>query len=252
MGKEAPHCAHLLVSGQRIYYALKRSARRRTVTLTIDAEQGLVVYCPSRFAVGQLEDLIREKAGWISSKLAEAEQARASRKRWLLTPGAELPYLGQSYPVVWLPSAGMDLAGAPDLRLHDGKLWLSAPGNGQTAPSGNAFRDRLVAGYRSAARREIEARLPRLAEPLGVWPANVRIKNQKRRWGSCSAKGGLNFNWKLVLMPNAIMEYVIVHELCHLRELNHSPLFWDLVGSIVPSHRQHRAWLRTHGTHLNL
>ena len=105
-------------------------------------------------------------------------------------------------------------------------------------------------GLAEAARTDIPPRVQHFAALMGVRCGRITIRAQKTRWGSCSAKGNLNFNCLLMLCPEEVRDYVVVHELCHLRELNHSPRFWALVESILPDYRTHRKWLKKHGNEL--
>ena len=105
----------------------------------------------------------------------------------------------------------------------------------------------LEAQYRKGARRRITERAAYFAEKMGVDYGRIAIKAAKTRWGSCSARGNLNFHWKLILMPPAILDYVVVHELAHRIEMNHSPRFWAQVERILPDYRERRRWLKENG-----
>lgn len=105
----------------------------------------------------------------------------------------------------------------------------------------------LEAQYRKEARRRITERAAYFAEKMGVDYGRIAIKAAKTRWGSCSARGNLNFHWKLILMPPAILDYVVVHELAHRIEMNHSPRFWTQVERILPDYRERRRWLKENG-----
>ncbi len=98
------------------------------------------------------------------------------------------------------------------------------------------------------ARKVFAERCQLFAERMGVTYGTISVREQKTRWGSCSAKGNLNFNWKLVLMPDEVLDYVVVHELAHRKEMNHSPAFWALVERVIPDYRVQRAWLKTNGS----
>ena len=106
----------------------------------------------------------------------------------------------------------------------------------------------LEAAYRREARRRIEERAAYFAEKMGVDYGRIAIKAAKTRWGSCSAKGNLNFHWKLILMPPTVLDYVVVHELAHRIEMNHSPRFWAQVERILPDYRERRKWLKEKGS----
>lgn len=114
------------------------------------------------------------------------------------------------------------------------------------------YERRLEAPYRQAAKEYIPKRAEYYAAQLGVSYNRITIRDQKTRWGSCSGKGNLSFNWRLILAPPKILDYVVVHELCHRREMNHSPRFWALVESILPDYKQSRKWLKENGDKLTL
>jgi len=113
-------------------------------------------------------------------------------------------------------------------------------------------RAALEARYRQAARDYIPVRVAHYEKILGVTHTAIRIRDQKTRWGSCSAKGNLNFNWRLMLAPPRVLDYVVVHELCHRKEMNHSPAFWDIVKQVLPDYMEQRKWLRDNGNTLVL
>lgn len=111
---------------------------------------------------------------------------------------------------------------------------------------------RLEAPYRQAAKEYIPKRAAHFAALLGVTYENITIRDQKTRWGSCSSKGTLSFNWRLMLAPPAVLDYVVIHELCHRKEMNHSPRFWRLVEQIMPDYKTKRQWLKENGNKLTL
>lgn len=100
---------------------------------------------------------------------------------------------------------------------------------------------------RRVARKEIMAKVEFWGRQMEIYPKRIAVKDQRSRWGSASSLGNLNFNWRITRMPEAVFEYVIIHELAHLREMNHSPAFWNIVAEFSPQHRAHRRWLRQHG-----
>lgn len=248
MDKDVLHeRAEIDLGRTRVPYRLQRSPRRRTVALAVDPDRGLVVYCPRRFAQTRLDALLRRKAPWILEKIAQADRHRALRRPTRWQPGARLPLLGATYPLE-VRRAGQ----ARTLTLEGEQLCLTLPAR-LTAPlDETALREHVLAGYLALARETLPRRVDHLQRLVGVAPRIVRVKSQKKRWGSCSAKGALNFNWRLVLAPLAVMDYVIVHELCHLLHLDHSPRFWRRVAAVLPGYRAQQAWLREFGPGLYL
>ena len=111
---------------------------------------------------------------------------------------------------------------------------------------------RLEAIYRKAAREYFPKRVSHYARMLGVTYGKISIRDQKTRWGSCSSEGNLSFNWRLILAPPDVLDYVVIHELCHRKEMNHSKEFWALVESLMPKYKERRKWLRENGNNLTL
>lgn len=111
---------------------------------------------------------------------------------------------------------------------------------------------RLETIYRNGAKEYIPKRASHFAHMLGVSYGTITIRDQKTRWGSCSSKGNLSFNWRLILAPPQVLDYVVVHELCHRKEMNHSKQFWELVESVMPDYAVHRKWLKDNGNELSL
>lgn len=114
------------------------------------------------------------------------------------------------------------------------------------------YERRLEAPYRQAAKEYIPKRVAYYAGLLGVDYNTITIRDQKTRWGSCSSKGNLSFSWRLILAPPKVLDYVVVHELCHRLEMNHSPRFWALVESMIPDYKTHRKWLKENGEKLSI
>jgi predicted metal-dependent hydrolase len=145
--------------------------------------------------------------------------------------GDTVPYLGTTLVVV--PQAGRTRVVQRDHTLM--------------SPVGEAQTPALERWYRRMARSEIAPRVARAAAQLGSSYTTLSIRGQRTRWGSCSASGALSFNWRLLLAPEPVLNYVVWHEVCHLEAMDHSPRFWALVGAHCPDHREHAAWLRRHG-----
>lgn len=232
----------ILLGGQVIPYIHRVSARARAVRLVIRPERGLEVVTPRATSRSRVEQVLREKARWITTTLE-----RVARETQAVAP----PPLVSG---MWLPLAGKRVTlsvstGAPAgrfrVRLIGETLYLTVADTHQ-----ETLRAALEAWYRRHARTVFAERLALWNARYGFTYGRVAIKEQKSRWGSCSRKGNLNFNWRLVLAPAPVLDYVVIHELCHLKELNHSPRFWQLVALACPDHAMHRAWLRRHGREL--
>lgn len=226
-------------------YQVRRSRRRRTLAVSIDVDQGVVVYSPYRLAQTEIDAFLKQKQQWISDKLAQVQAQREHRPRVRWEAGAQLPYRGGTLALDIVPGATRER-----MVLLGDTLRMEWRGNGTPPPAEAA---RLAARwYREQARQEIHDRVLHFQAQLAVRPRRVTVKNQKRRWGTCTSRGALYFNWRLILAPPAVLDYVVVHELCHLRELNHSPRFWQLVHTVLPDAAARKTWLRQHGMTLEL
>lgn len=227
----------ILHEGRAIEYELKRS-KRRTIGFLID-EHGLSVTAPRWVTLADVEDAVREKARWIVNKTAEW-QARRSRQR---TPtvwqhGTRVPYLGGDVVV----ALG---GGAREPRLEEGTLHLALPA--EAGPQ--QVRDTVLAWLQGRARALFADRLAVYAERMEVRFRNFRLSSAATRWGSCNANGTICLNWRLIHFSQEIVDYVVAHELAHLKEMNHGPRFWAEVAGVLPGFEAARAALRDHDPH---
>ena len=215
----------------RIDYTVRRSDRARRVRVAVDPEKGVEVVLPKRAPKRAAEEAVRELRPWIERRLHEAEAARAA----VAAREGTVPYLGHTLTLV--PEAGRT-------RVH-------RRGDTLLVPAGDP-RDALERWYRRMAKKEIAPRLDEAVAALGTRYTALTIRNQKTRWGSCSTTGAMSFNWRLLLAPEEVLDYVVWHEACHLLVMDHSPRFWSLLGGHVPDYAGPKRWLRRHGQTLVL
>lgn len=224
----------IVVAGQTLDYTLRRSARR-SIGLSID-QRGLRVGAPQGAALRDIEALIRQHGDWVLDKLA-AWRERPAASRFAVVDGAVLDLLGGP---IRLHIAPAKRAGAA---FTAGEIRLAVPDNADPARV-------LEAALREKARALFDERLAHFAPQLGVAAPPLRLSSARTRWGSCSARGNIALNWRLLLMPPAIVDYVVCHELAHLKEMNHSPRFWSVVERLCPDWRARRLELRHLGRQL--
>ncbi len=224
-------------------YALKR-ARRRTIGFIVGSE-GLSVNAPRWVGLADIEAALHEKADWILRKLRE-QRERAQRRleaRIDWRDGAAVPFLGETVIVVLDPRAtgavlnsdAQALPGVPRLTLHVGLPHTAAP---------EQIRDAVQSWLQRQARRVFQERVEHFAAKLGVRCTRLALSSAQTRWGSASADGAIRLNWRLVHFALPSIDYVVTHELAHLREMNHSPRFWDVVRSVLPDYEQVRGQLK--------
>ena len=214
-----------------IPYTVRRSSRARRVRVNVHAHAGVEVVLPPRTPERAAAAAVSELRPWIERRLDEAREALAR----VAARAGTLPYLGE--PLELVPQAGRT-------RAHRKGAQLLVP-EGDASPAIERF-------YRRAARGEIAPRLDRATALAGTPYTELSIRAQKTRWASCSAEGAMSFNWRLLLAPERVLEYVVWHEVCHLQVLDHSPRFWALLERYWPQWREDREWLRLNGATLVL
>ena len=252
-GLEGGQAGRVLVA-----YALER-VRRRSIGFTVSAA-GLAVRAPTRLALSAVDDAVRSKAGWIVRKLHDARKraVRQANSAIVWQDGAVLPYLG------WVLRVRIDAAapatGALQAPAGGGPGWelrirLPAPrsasatdGAPVSTPGGDphaaALRRAVHAWMLRQARLHFSARLDHFAPLLGVQWKQLALTNARTRWGSAKSDGSIRLNWRLLHCAPAVLDYVVVHELAHLRVMDHSPRFWATVATVVPDHAALRCCLR--------
>ncbi len=213
------------------------TARRRTMELSVERDGALVIRAPEGATSARLEAFVREKRTWLYRKLAEKEALRRAVPVREYVSGESFPYLGRSYRLLLVNRQDRPL------RLAAGRFHLLRAEAG-------AGRAHFVRWYTEHGRAWLRERVEACAPRVGVTPSIVEVRDLGYRWGSCGSSGRLNFNWATILLPPRIVEYVVVHELVHLCERNHTPAFWRRVERTMPDYLQRRTWLAVRGASL--
>lgn len=223
-----------------------RSPRRhKTIEITVEGPGEVVVAAPVRTPAPKIEAVVRRRAGWILRHEAQAARALHARR---FVSGESLPYLGRLVRM-WVREGPLPRV---ELRSHHWQFDVTVPAGLSAGRRRAAVARTFEDWYRQHALAHLVRRTAVLAARLGVRPAGVLVRDQRRRWGSCSPGGTLRFNWRIVMTPPALIDYVIAHELAHLSDRTHGAAYWALVASIIPDHRERRRRLREVGPHLTL
>jgi predicted metal-dependent hydrolase len=232
----------MIVNGRTPFdYTVRRSPRRRTMIVSIE-KGNVIVRAPKRLSAHSIEEFLRKEQAWVMRKLGESRKRLDEAPVHHYADGEEFPYVGYSF--------ALRLATGPrtEVTMTDDELIVMlGPG---------ASRDRvpgiLQRWYLAKAREVFAMRAAYYAGELGLEPPGISVRNQKQRWGSCSSKGRINLNWRLITAPVGVLDYVIAHEICHIVHQDHSRRFWALLGTLIPEYRDCRKWLRENGHKLGL
>jgi hypothetical protein len=217
---------------------------RRTSALHIVGED-LQVRVPEHVGDERVAAILQQKRPWIRSKVAELRRNPPHRAKELVS-GEAFPYLGRNYR---LKVQEGDQVG---VCLSGGYLRATVRANEQGGKMEARIKQNLKEWYRTRALEHLSAKAKRYSEQIGVSPAGINVRDFKARWGSCHKNGSLVFNWNIIKAPHSIVDYVVIHELCHLLYPNHSKDFWQLVSKYDSSHPENRQWLRKQGQSLLL
>jgi predicted metal-dependent hydrolase len=234
---DAPPLRRIQLGHHALEYQLRRSSRR-SIGFTID-DDGLRVTAPKRVTLAEIDNAIRAKQRWILTKLHERGERRALRQQkppleW--ADGAELPFMGGEITLRLQPAARSHCVFDPERRelavgvVPDLQEWQ--------------LQERVRIWFQAEAKRVFAERLEVYAERLGVRHSSMALSSAGTRWGSCTVEGSIRLNWRLIHFSLPLIDYVVAHELAHLREMNHSPRFWATVGSVYPDYDGAKAALR--------
>lgn len=222
----------LVCMGESVPYRLKRSAARRTLALRVqdEREEGrqVVVNAPLHASVSEVERFMMQHLAWLRDRL---QRSVASSPVW--AQGMSLPWRGETLSLDWQASFSLHPQ-KEDRCLHLGGAWATVPA-------------RVFVWYREEAQRRLADRLAFHAARMGVLVPVMRLSDARTRWGSLSVQGRMGLNWRLILLPDDLLDYVVCHELAHLRQHNHSRAFWSEVEALYPDYRMARVRLKQLG-----
>ncbi len=237
----APETSAVAWGGTLLPYAIRRSARRKkTVAVTVDPAGRVLVVAPERLATDRLDAIVRRKAAWIARRLGDADAHGPPPAREFVS-GESVLYLGRHYRLKVHP------AETGDARLRGGWLHVPSPaGAGQAAH----VRAALIAWLRRHAAARLPERVAAWRAKTGVPLPRVVIADQRKRWGSCDHRGTIRLNWRIVQAPMRLVDYVVVHELVHLRHRGHGRAYWQAVGRVMPDYEGRRRDLTRRGVDL--
>lgn len=233
-----------LLSISNIAVQVRRSDRRHSIGLTIERDGSVVAAVPFTVPLGEVERQLRSRGVWLHSALARREALTVAKATKQYVSGEGFHYLGRSYRlrVLRMIDAGSNI---PELRLFQGMFHLRADRS-------ERGRECFTRWYSTKAESWLAANLPRLQRRVGIDVRCVSVMDLGFRWASCSRNGRVNFHWRTILLPSELVEYIVLHELCHLIEHNHTPRFWSLVRRADRDCERKERWLKENGGRYDL
>ena len=222
------------------FQLIRSKKRRKTISLHIKEDGRIVIYVPYHTPKGEIEKFIKEKQSWIVEKISEKEKFTKEPNKAFI-PGEKFLYLGEPYP---FEIGDTHPKGIP-LKLSFGKFLIDQC-------HATKAKDLFTQWYKREAKERIEERVHYFSNSLQLVPKGLKITSAKHRWGSCSRDNRLSISWRIIMAPLSVIDYVLIHELVHIKEKNHSKRFWTSIETILPDYRKHRFWLKENGHRLGL
>lgn len=233
----------VLFGRKTIKFFVKRSGRRKTVSLFVDPVEGIFLRAPRRTSIKTLKKLIHSRAVWILNKQRLIKESFEKSPPKEFINGESFLYLGRRMRLKTIKNKRKS-----GVSVYGGRLKVNITERTNSKDYVKIVRDLLVNWYRKHANKIISKRVEVYSRKLGIKIPEVILANQTKRWGSCSKNGRIRFNWHIIMAPVSLIDYVVAHELCHLRFNNHSRDFWKLLGSIMPDYESRRECLRKEGS----
>ncbi|MCR8923202.1 M48 family metallopeptidase [Dasania sp. GY-MA-18] len=221
-----------------IEFTLKKS-ERKTTSIYIERDGSVSVLAPKPFDMERVQATLEKKRSWIYRNLAEWEDLNRTRVHREYVNGESFLYLGRRYQLELVKTQGVPLA------LKQGKFCLVK----DLVPKAERYFQEF---YKNKLKPRLDERIDQYAPRLGVSPRRVKVMELKNRWGSCSATGMINVHWKCAMLPLSVLDYIVVHELSHIENPNHTPAFWRAVEKALPNYEEQKKWLKFNGAGMSL
>lgn len=221
-----------------ISYQLKKSDRK-TTSIYIERDGTVLVIAPSPFDVEKIEQIIESKRSWIYKSLAEWEDLNRTRIHREYVNGESFLYFGRNYRLQLVKNQ------LEPLTFHYGQFKLL---DSEVANAPDHFKN----FYKTKLQQRLNERLKLYQPKMKLKPVSIRVMELQNRWGSCTSKGAINLHWKCAMLPLSVLDYVIVHELAHLEDKNHSPKFWRTIEKVMPDYDEAKKWLKFNGAGMSL
>jgi len=242
MARETP--PPIQFGGTTIWYEVIRRTGRKSVSVVVDPDDGVQVVAPRQAKAGYLAGVVKRRAEWIVKKQADIDSVARPLKRDFVN-GERYHYLGRQYELR-LAKAARNLP--PQVKLKSGRFIVTADIGRSAAKRQMVVQSALTEWVREHAATRLGERVELYADKLGLNPGQLLIRQPRKRWASCDKDGNLRFHWRLIMAPMLLVDYVVAHELCHLKHLDHSPAYWRMLRSVMPDFERRQERLRLTGS----
>lgn len=229
---------------KEITEVILKYTRRKSIGIKVRPPGEVVVHAPVGMPEGLIREVLVEKREWIFRKLSDVQTRQSKTIQHTYASGDRFYYLGKPYT---LCVEEVFFVKKPVVNITDGDLRVMVPSS-----TPEEIKKALHMWYKLQAERVINERINYYKTFFTVEPSAIQVKEQKKRWGSCSSKRKLMFNWRIVMAPMDVLDYIVVHEMCHMVHMNHSSVYWALVKSIMPDYKEKQTWLKENGLMLTL
>ncbi|MDF2572791.1 MAG: hypothetical protein K0R55_4395 [Sporomusa sp.] len=228
-------------NGQIFHYTLRLDKRRKNIQIRLLPTAIVEIIAPAKLTTNEIEHIFTTKSRWLTGRLKKLSDLAANPVNQRLVSGSQLLYKGEPHTLTVLPGS------KPELVLKPGAVFVKLPA-GNPAVNPDTMTEQIIKAWLvDQAGKLFFDKTKQWATAIGVSPARITIKDQKTRWGSCSSLGNINYNWRIIMAPTQVADYLIIHELCHLLVPNHSARFWEQVSRFAPDYPECRKWLADNG-----
>ncbi len=231
-----------------IAYQIIRRPRRKTACISVSPDCSVRVLVPSFLSEQKIEELVQRKHGWIIRKINMFREIQQQNRPKQYVSGECFAYLGRNYRLKVVRGDPAENR----VRLLNGRFCTAVPPGIEQQARDGLIRQQLAAWYREHAAVRLQEKTVRYAAKMAVVPASVGVKNYRSRWGSCYTDGRIYYNWRIIAAPHSVVDYVVVHELCHLVHPDHSQRFRHLLATVLPDYPERKTWLKINGAGLGV
>ena len=228
------------------YQVIKRP-RRKTASISVKPDCSVRILVPSTLSEQKIIQLVEHKSQWIQGKISHFQEIQGNQREKEYISGESFTYLGRNYRLKIIADGSSDA-----VKLVNGRFNVYVPSGMLPETHNQVVVGELSRWYREHAIVRLKSKTKRYAKQMNISPVSVDIKDYKSRWGGCHFDGRIFYNWKIIVAPHSIVDYVVVHELAHLVHADHSKKFWKLLGSIIPDYTERKEWLKVNGSGLRI